>query len=285
MRRHGRWPVAGLVAAMLTAAPAAALTLEELGDEQRAEAEAYVIGNAVSVLFHEAGHMLVSEFELPVLGREEDAVDALSTVWLLEREDEAVNQMLRDAADAWFLTADSAEELDEGAFWGAHGLDRQRGYAMTCLMVGKDPEAFREFADTYDLPEDRRAECAVEYETARDAWFRLLDPHFRDAEGSAEMTIVYDDPEDDALREAADILKREQVLEQLAESLGSSLRLDDGITLRATTCGEANAYWNPEDRSITYCYEYAAFHLEQVLAWMADQPDEAAEESGDEGAE
>jgi hypothetical protein len=43
------------------------------------ERDEFILGNVVFVLFHEFGHALVSELELPVLGREEDAVDRFAT--------------------------------------------------------------------------------------------------------------------------------------------------------------------------------------------------------------
>ena len=36
------------------------------------------------VLFHEVGHALVDQWNIPVLGREEDAVDAFSTIFMTE---------------------------------------------------------------------------------------------------------------------------------------------------------------------------------------------------------
>ena len=55
---------------LLLAAPAWAATPEPSPDELR-----FITANAEFTLLHEMGHLLISELQLPVLGREEDAAD------------------------------------------------------------------------------------------------------------------------------------------------------------------------------------------------------------------
>jgi hypothetical protein len=49
--------------------------LKGLSQQQRVERVEFVVGNTLVLLLHEIGHVLISEFQLPVLGREEDAAD------------------------------------------------------------------------------------------------------------------------------------------------------------------------------------------------------------------
>src|SRR5215208_5309127 len=64
---------AGQMLAMSNAAVAA------LDPQQRDQLIEFVIGNTLFTLAHELGHAVISEFQLPVLGREEDAADAFAT--------------------------------------------------------------------------------------------------------------------------------------------------------------------------------------------------------------
>ncbi len=50
-------------------------------------------------------------------------------------------------------------------------------------------------------------------------------------------------------------VKQEKLLENAAQKLNSALTLPHDITLRAKNCGEANALFNPNDQTITVCYE------------------------------
>ena len=59
-------------------------------------------------------------------------------------------------------------------------------------------------------------------------------------------------------------VKDEKLLEKAAGQLNAALSLPENITLRTKDCKEANAYYDPNDSSITMCYElmeyfYASF--------------------------
>lgn len=50
-------------------------------------------------------------------------------------------------------------------------------------------------------------------------------------------------------------IKEEKTLEKAAEQLNRSLILPNDIYLRTKDCGVENAFYNPEDHSVTMCYE------------------------------
>src|SRR4051794_18952585 len=64
---------AGQTLAMSNAAVAA------LDPQQRDRLIEFIIGNTLFTLTHELGHAVISEFQLPVIGREEDAADAFAS--------------------------------------------------------------------------------------------------------------------------------------------------------------------------------------------------------------
>jgi hypothetical protein len=269
--------------------PAEPVRAAELTAEQIEEGQRFVVNNAIFILFHEAGHMLVSEFNLPVLGREEDAVDALSSVLLLGAEDEDLNTTIQDAADGWFLLDDSKEDgPQEDDFMGTHGLDRQRAYSIVCMMTGANAEFFKEFADSLDFPEERRQECVFEYQKARDSWMSLLAANMKEG-AKTKFTVTYEPAGNDDLQGFADLLKGANVLETIATVFGEGYGLKDGIKLTGKTCGTENAFWYAGDREITYCYEMAAFHAGLISNWFESQAvgeeDAGNDEVADGGAE
>ncbi|THV25875.1 hypothetical protein FAA97_04240 [Peteryoungia ipomoeae] len=256
----------------------------ELSPEQVEEGQKFVINNAIFILFHEAGHMLVSELGLPVLGREEDAVDALSSVLLLGAEDEELYTTMQDSADGWFLLDEAKEDgPQEDDFMGTHGLDRQRAYSIVCMMTGANAEFFKEFADSLDFPQARREECVHEYQRTRDSWMSLLGANMKDGQ-KTKFTVTYEPAGNDDLQGFAELLKSAGALETIATVFGEGYDLADGIKLTGKTCGTENAFWNPADREITYCYEMAAFHAGLISTWFEKQ-DEEAEQDGDAEAD
>lgn len=259
--------------------------LEKLSEKQLEEMVEFVVGNSLFILYHEAGHMLVSEFELPVLGREEDAVDALSSILMLEADDETSDNAIMDAADGWFLSGEAtAAAEEEEVFWGAHGIDEQRAWAIVCLMAGHNYDDFSTFIDSIEFPEDRREECKEEYRQKRNAWFSLLNPHKAKPGGKTRFTITYEDVKDEDLKLYADMVREADMLSIIKETFSGLYAIKDGIKLTAKSCGEANAYWSPDDREITFCYEFAQFYGKLVANYFIENGDEeTAEEDGDSG--
>ncbi|MDH4413014.1 MAG: DUF4344 domain-containing metallopeptidase [Rhizobium sp.] len=282
------WIVALLMVAAMLVAPSVPLKAAELTDEQVEEGQRFVVNNAIFILFHEAGHMLVSEFNLPVLGREEDAVDALSAVLLLGAEDEELNTTMQDAADGWFLLDEANEDgPQEDDFMGTHGLDRQRAYAIVCMMTGANAEFFKVFADSLDFPQERREECVFEYEKARDSWMSLLAANMKEG-AKTKFTVTYEPAGNEDLQGFADLLKGAGALETIATVFGEGYNLKDGIKITGKTCGTENAFWYAGDREITYCYEMAAFHAGLISNWFENQtadPDAANDAGGEEATD
>lgn len=54
------------------------------------------------------------------------------------------------------------------------------------------------------------------------------------------------------------ILQKTKVLDQAAAGLTRQLYLSSDLVIEAKECGEANAWYDPGDRRITFCYDYPA---------------------------
>ncbi|MBR0556329.1 hypothetical protein J5J10_11635 [Ciceribacter sp. L1K23] len=278
----------GATALSLAAATAGAVEPEqpelyaELWDEQIEEANQFVINTAIATVFHEAGHMLVSELSLPVLGREEDAVDGLATILLLEAEDEELNVVVEDWANVWFLTAGAADEDEELAFWDTHGLDEQRAYNTICMMMGKNRKRFEEFADSVEFPDYRKEQCVYEYEGLRTSWGKVLEPHKAGKGDSTAFKIEYKPTTDPHLAYFRDMIVEAGLLEMVRDVFSGTYKLKDGIRLTATECGVANAFWSAGDREMTLCYEDLLNSANLDAQWYIDNPDEDEAAEGEE---
>lgn len=133
------------------------------------------VTNAVSfVFFHELGHALVDAYDLPITGREEDAVDQLSVLLLADGTEEG-EQMVFDAAVSFSKQASG--ELDELAFADEHSLDQQRYYNIVCLLYGQNPKKFAALVNDGTLPQSRAERCGEEFARVDKAWDSLLAPH------------------------------------------------------------------------------------------------------------
>lgn len=127
------------------------------------------------VLFHELGHALVDAWDLPVLGREEDAVDAFSTIFMTELVPDG-GQIALAGAD-FFNFLGKQKKLSRLDFADEHSLDLQRVYSIVCWVYGSNPAKWQNL--TSILPESRRVRCPSEYRQLVKAWQQLLKPHIR----------------------------------------------------------------------------------------------------------
>jgi hypothetical protein len=264
--------------------------LAKLDQKQQEDAIRFMTGNVIYVLFHEAGHMLISELNLPVLGREEDAVDTLSAVLLLEADDKELDQALTDSVDSWMSGGEGVELADEDMM-DTHSLDKQRAYNIACMMVGKDQARFKDFADRINLPQERRDECVWEYQKSRDSWYSVLGPYLAPDDDKIQFKMAYYKTKNADLVYYRDYLKELGALEIIRDTFSGLVKLKPGIKLSVNVCGEANAYWDSDNRELTYCMEDARSYVQSyatdfVGVTLAD--DGSAEEddsSSDDDAE
>ncbi len=130
-------------------------------------------------LVHEVGHVLYSQYDLPLLAREEDAADALASVLLLEYVEDGASVVL-NAADMFGLESEQFEKLEESDFWSEHSLDIQRFYTTLCHVYGSDPAAHADLVNEENgLSQDRAETCQYEYERIRQGWLDVLKPYLK----------------------------------------------------------------------------------------------------------
>jgi hypothetical protein len=223
------------------------------------EIDIFVKGNLLFTLYHEAGHALISLFDLPVLAREEDAVDNLATLLMLPDENSTDEQeaLLLSAMDGWFISDEAAAEEDEPlAFWDEHGLDAQRGYQIACLLIGSDPDYFSDLAENLEIPEERVDSCIEEQQKVADSWHAVLSKHMLadNERPKGKVTVTYGAAHGD-LAIWPGILRRWGLAEQVAADLSKNFRLPRDLKLEYAECDEANAWWDPETDTLTVCYE------------------------------
>lgn len=147
-------------------------TLDGQFEDDDFEADA-LSGAFVGMLLHEVGHALVDVLEIPITGREEDAVDQLSA-WILIESGEADAVL---GAAATYYGDDSGVGAED--FADEHSLNSQRYFNMVCWVYGSDADNRQDLIDTWELPEARAEQCGDEYALIKRSWDRLLRAHLR----------------------------------------------------------------------------------------------------------
>ena len=128
-------------------------------------------------LYHEIGHALVHVLDIPMTGKEEDAVDALAAVMISLVLEEPEN--LIPSAHFYAMLADARTEIAEEEFWDEHALHEQRYYNLICWVYGSDPEKFADIIAAEGLGRDRADQCPAEYQQLAKSWLTLLTPFLK----------------------------------------------------------------------------------------------------------
>ncbi len=231
----------------------------------------YILGNTINTLFHEYGHGLVSELELPIVAKEEDAVDNLANIIMVAKTtDPALDQMLRAVADDYFANGQFSEDNgNEAAGWDEHSPDKARAYDVICILVGADPESYKEAADNAGMPTERQEACAWEYESKLNAWDKLLQPHYlKEGETNKKVTVRYAEPADNEAV-VGEMIRKSGIMQVVTDEIVAMVKLPNDIVASVESCGESNAYWSPDERKLTLCYEIVQSYYDNVSATSA----------------
>ena len=149
-----------------------------------------VTGALTFAFIHELGHCLIDVLHLPSTGREEDAVDQLSTFVLLALNGEQGERMALSGALSWGIQYDKIAKSGKTAgelnmLWAdEHSMDGQRFYNILCWIFGHNPDKYMGLVNN-PLPEQRAVRCPQEYTKLATAWLTLLKPYLKDGGAKA----------------------------------------------------------------------------------------------------
>jgi hypothetical protein len=231
----------------------------------------FVTGNVLFALAHELGHAAITEMDLIVLGRTEDAADSFATLLGLKMGDAFSLGVLKNTAMGWFLSDQRNRALGVNlTFYAEHGLDQQRAYNIVCLMVGSDIEKFKSLADRLGMPQERQQSCARDYDNASRSWNKALEPQRRRADmPQTKISVVYAHSGVNAQIEH--VVRHLRLLESVAERASEQFAWRNEFSLEMHTCGAPDAAWHPEVRKVVLCYELASDFAELYVAFGESQ--------------
>ncbi|HEX3531411.1 MAG TPA: DUF4344 domain-containing metallopeptidase, partial [Thermoanaerobaculia bacterium] len=92
--------------------------------------------------------------------------------------------------------------------------------------------------------------------------------HGKAAQGarSGSFKVVYGAVRDPHFREIQKIFKETRLLEETAQALNENFVLPYDVTITMTECGEANAFYTPEKKTVALCYELIDDFADRFLA-------------------
>ncbi|MDO9335814.1 MAG: DUF4344 domain-containing metallopeptidase [Caulobacter sp.] len=249
----------GLVAPSAAQPPPVRLAPPQVISSQAISLDQFTRGTLRFVILHELGHGLVDLYDLPVLGREEDAADRFATFWM-SPDDQGEDGTDAVAAMEWWMASakQSGASREQLPWWDEHGMDEQRAYQIACLLYGRSPDAFGPLAGRLGIPERRRMGCQLEAAQNSASWSHLLKGQVSQLHNlDGFFTNLTYEPAGPATQDAAAIARRYKILEEIREIVRQFRYTDVNTTVKlvARDCGESNAFWNTKADQLTVCYE------------------------------
>ena len=224
----------------------------------------FVIGNLQFILMHELAHLIVGEKAVPILGPEESAADYIAATFLIrgDGQDDALKARLRkhveSAANAFAILWEHEQNVGtQVPYWGGHAVGIQRYYRLLCLLAGSRSNAADVSPGLPELPDDRAADCDVEYQKADQSVQWLLDNYGRrpgDPAGE-DVQIVYEDTRTQMQERLMEQVRDRRLVELTVEALTSRFVLDRSLHIVLRVCYRPAAIWNPEEGELTLCYD------------------------------
>lgn len=250
---------------------AAATGLKSLPPEQQVDATFFVVGNMLFSTVHEFGHAVMSEMQMPVLGRMEDAADSFAMVTALKMMTDTSVRALIESGKGWFFTELSDRKRGGmTAFYESHGMNLQRAYQIACYMVGANPARFKALADAIKIPEARQTTCKDDYAIAAWSWEELLKPYARSPDTPrSKIDVTYSEAAGPlAIYEKT--FKELRFLDRLSNMATDKFTWRRPLTMTMETCGKVNAWWSEPNAKITVCYELVDEFVQLYLQFMTD---------------
>ena len=141
-----------------------------------------VVGQFVFAVAHEMGHAAFDMFDVPIMGREEDAADQFAAYFMLQFRSDEARRLVGGAAYAYHMYVKNYQDkpnvtLPLAAFSSEHGLPEQRFANLLCVAYGQDAKLFADVVDRGYLPNARAIRCRYEYLILRHAIRRLIVPN------------------------------------------------------------------------------------------------------------
>lgn len=232
-----------------------ALLMMSLPAKAETEITPFARNVTTHVLLHELAHALIREFDLPVLGNEENIADSFATLFIAETMPDQAEAIVKDRARSWLVEAEEAAPGDID-LTSEHGPDARRAYRAICWLYGSNPKAYIDLPYWIDLPRQDARACADAAPEIIRSWRRVLAPNLMpEGRPSSEYRVIYGEgPMKDAMR--ADGLMAEIGM------IASRFDWHSQITLHFDHC-DKGARWSRNGRKILLCDDYVARFIEQ----------------------
>ncbi len=236
-----------------------------------------ILGTTLGIFFHELGHALIGETQLPATGPEEDTADEFSAInlgWIAlgDGSNPALAQTFSDAAEYaslfWFYAGVQSMDTDLAQSWQdehAPGLKRFRN--SFCMLYASNPQQYEDLAQKVGFENTTEQRCVDDYAKRSNAWNAILSTVMRQqgSTGGGTLRVRFEPPSTEIGRVVKTYLGDSGDMARVVGFLGQMYAWPRDLSVVFKDCGDVNAWYSPDDASITMCYEMAEFASQVIF--------------------
>lgn len=275
---------------------------QEISPEELYQALIFM-GTTFGIFFHEFGHALIGETNLPATGPEEDTADGFSAFVLseavenkdLSAEEAAVMRRIAEYASLyWFYSGLQKDIAGQKPAWqDEHAPDLNRFRNSFCILYGSNPARYEHIATRVNFGERAKIRCHAEYDKRKNAWDTILKTvsrnlgpdspgmHPADTPGGKILLSIQPSNTEVGILMSQGLLA-DGFMQETLQALERMFVWPRDLHIVFRDCEEINAWYDPETATVTMCYgiiEYAStliIETEVAIAQGADTAPAAA---------
>ena len=235
---------------------------------------------SMGIIFHEIGHLIVDEFNVPIFNNEEDVADSFMAWSLIQIPDEYASyedyeyyaeephKVIKGISDYYYyltlLGRDTSEVYGKDSEYAIHSTDNKRFFNIACFMKGSNPEVFNTYITKRGFDYILEDQCDYNYWQMSDAWWDVFKGSAQGEEYEFWEVYVENYVQKIFLDFQETNVNIHQYFEEYAkptilyflQNVIAQVKLREDYILSFEYCdGDINAYYISTQNKILFCYE------------------------------
>ena len=235
---------------------------------------------SMGIIFHEIGHLIVDEFNVPIFNNEEDVADSFMAWSLIQIPDEYASyedyeyyaeephKVIKGISDYYYyltlLGRDTSEVYGKDSEYAIHSTDNKRFFNIACFMKGSNPEVFNTYITKRGFDYILEDQCDYNYWQMSDAWWDVFKGSAQGEEYEFWEVYVENYVQKIFLDFQDTNVNIHQYFEEYAkptilyflQNVIAQVKLQEDYILSFEYCsGDINAYYISSENKILFCYE------------------------------
>jgi len=235
---------------------------------------------SMGIIFHEIGHLIVDEFNVPIFNNEEDVADSFMAWSLIQIPDEYASyedyeyyaeephKVIKGISDYYYyltlLGRDTSEVYGKDSEYAIHSTDNKRFFNIACFMKGSNPEVFNTYITKRGFDYILEDQCDYNYWQMSDAWWDVFKGSAQGEEYEFWEVYVENYVQKIFLDFQDTNVTIHQYFEEYAkptilyflQNVIAQVKLQEDYILSFEYCGgDINAYYISSQNKILFCYE------------------------------